>query len=94
MMYMFAAGGTETFVRSFVFQVFFKAIRDNELETVQRLVTFFRNNNAFLNCREQQTGNGPLHVACRAGHYVSETWFVFEILLVTRIGIVSDQTNQ
>ena len=41
------------------------------MEQVERMVTFFKNNNQILNCREPQTGNSPLHWAAKLGHFVS-----------------------
>ena len=53
-------------------KVFIKAARENELETVQRMVVFFKHQPSFINCREPQSGNSALHWTCKLGHYVSE----------------------
>ncbi|KAI0208354.1 hypothetical protein LSAT2_006968 [Lamellibrachia satsuma] len=50
-------------------KVYLRAVKDNELETVKRVVTFFQSNMAFINCQEPHTGNSTLHWACKLGHY-------------------------
>ena len=51
-------------------QVFLKAVRENEVETVERMLVFFRNENQFVNHRETTTLNAPLHTSCKLGYYV------------------------
>ena len=50
---------------------FIKAIKENEVESVKNIVTFFKTNRQFINAKEQNTGNTALHHACRGGCYVS-----------------------
>ncbi|XP_064635397.1 uncharacterized protein LOC135492725 [Lineus longissimus] len=50
-------------------RLFIRAARDNEFESVQKLVVFFRTNASFINCREHPSGNTALHWAARMGHY-------------------------
>ncbi|XP_066933260.1 uncharacterized protein [Clytia hemisphaerica] len=43
----------------------FKAVRDQELETVRNLVSFFDSDPVFLGSKYGDTGNTALHVACK-----------------------------
>ena len=58
-------------------QIFVRAVRENEAETIQRMLAFFKNDTVFVNHRETSSLNAPLHVACKLGFYVSggvECW--------------------
>ena len=52
-------------------QIFVRAVRENEAETIQRMLAFFKNDTVFVNHRETSSLNAPLHVACKLGFYVS-----------------------
>ncbi|XP_070560695.1 uncharacterized protein [Ptychodera flava] len=50
--------------------LYFKAAKMGELDTVQKLVVFFRKKRpSFINAKEKRTGNTALHWAARNGHY-------------------------
>ena len=53
-------------------QIFVRAVRENEAETIQRMLAFFKNDTVFVNHRETSSLNAPLHVACKLGFYVSD----------------------
>ena len=54
--------------------LFFKACKIGELDTVEKLVVFFRDlRPGFINAREKKTLNSPVHMAARNGHFVSCT---------------------
>ena len=55
-------------------RIFMKAAKDDELEIIQKMTVFFKDQPAFINCREPPTGNTPLHWACKLGHYVSTSF--------------------
>ncbi|XP_013397902.1 uncharacterized protein LOC106164510 [Lingula anatina] len=47
----------------------FRAIKENEVDSVKKMVLFFRNTPSFINAREKTTGNTALHIAARFGQY-------------------------
>ncbi|XP_071830490.1 uncharacterized protein [Apostichopus japonicus] len=50
--------------------LFFKAAKVGELDTIQKLVVFFQDKKpGFINAREKKTGNTALHMAARNGHF-------------------------
>nr|XP_006813042.1 PREDICTED: ankyrin-3-like [Saccoglossus kowalevskii] len=52
--------------------LYFKAAKMGELDTVQKLVVFFKSKRpTFINAKEKRTGNTALHWAARNGHYNS-----------------------
>ena len=64
-------------------QIFVRAVRENETETIQRMLAFFKNDTVFVNHRETSSLNAPLHVACKLGFYVSggvECWSCESVL--------------
>ncbi|XP_076450581.1 uncharacterized protein LOC143286742 [Babylonia areolata] len=63
-LYQVFPGSTVTWQRLFI-----KAARDNEFDTVEKMITFFRGHNSFINSREPKTGHTALHWACRNGHF-------------------------
>ena len=52
-------------------RLFIKAARDNEFETVEKMIVFFQSHPAFINSKEPKSANTALHWACRNGHFVS-----------------------
>ncbi|XP_052800681.1 uncharacterized protein LOC128231667 isoform X2 [Mya arenaria] len=63
-LYQVFPGNTSTWQRLFI-----KSARDNEYETVEKMIAFFRDDTSFVNSREPKTGNTALHWACRMGHF-------------------------
>jgi ankyrin repeat protein len=53
-----------------------RAARAGELDTVKKLLLFFKSDEAFVNGRDTETGNTALHIASRHGHME-----VMEVLL-------------
>ncbi|PIK38560.1 hypothetical protein BSL78_24599 [Apostichopus japonicus] len=50
--------------------LFFKAAKVGELDTIQKLVVFFQDKKpGFINAKEKKTGNTALHMAARNGHF-------------------------
>ncbi|XP_077994506.1 uncharacterized protein LOC144448226 [Glandiceps talaboti] len=50
--------------------LYFKAAKMGELDTVQKLVVFFKKKRpSFINAKEKRTGNTALHWGARNGHY-------------------------
>lgn len=45
-----------------------RAAKEGDLNTVQKLVGFFRVQPNFISCKEKKTDNTPLHLAARHGH--------------------------
>jgi len=62
-------------------RLFIKAARDNEFETVEKMIVFFQSHPAFINSKEPKSANTALHWACRNGHFVSYkfTWQFLKI---------------
>lgn len=52
-------------------RLFIKSARDNEFETVEKMIVFFQSHPQFINAKEPKSGNTALHWACRNGHFVS-----------------------
>lgn len=50
-------------------RLFIKAARDNEFETVEKMIVFFQSHPAFINSKEPKSANTALHWACRNGHF-------------------------
>ncbi|CAC5404439.1 unnamed protein product [Mytilus coruscus] len=50
-------------------RLFIKAARDNEYETVEKMIVFFQSHPAFINSKEPKSANTALHWACRNGHF-------------------------
>lgn len=50
---------------------FIKSIKENEVESVKNIITFFKTQKSFINAKETNSGNTALHYACRHGCYVS-----------------------
>lgn len=48
-----------------------KSIKENEVDTVKNMITFFKTQLSFINATESSTGNTALHCACKLGCYVS-----------------------
>ena len=48
-----------------------KSIKENEVDTVKNMITFFKTQPSFINAKETNSGNTALHWACRTGCYVS-----------------------
>ncbi|XP_041366840.1 uncharacterized protein LOC121381572 [Gigantopelta aegis] len=63
-LYQVFPGNTITWNRMFI-----RAAKENEADTIEKLLTFFRGHPKFINSREPKTGNTALHCACRFGHY-------------------------
>ncbi|KAL8614249.1 hypothetical protein ACOMHN_026466 [Nucella lapillus] len=63
-LYQVFPGSTVTWQRLFI-----KAARDNEFDTVEKMITFFRSHSSFINSKEPKTGHTALHWACRSGHF-------------------------
>ncbi|XP_060080381.1 uncharacterized protein LOC132559772 [Ylistrum balloti] len=61
-LYQVFPGNTTTWQRLFI-----KSARENEFETVQKMIVFFQSNPSFINAKEPKTGNTALHWACRNG---------------------------
>ena len=40
------------------------------METVEKMITFFRSSSDFINAKEPKTGHTALHHAARHGHFV------------------------
>ncbi|WAR01827.1 Y381-like protein [Mya arenaria] len=68
-LYQVFPGNTSTWQRLFI-----KSARDNEYETVEKMIAFFRDDTSFVNSREPKTGNTALHWACRMGHFLLIEW--------------------
>ncbi|XP_005093507.2 uncharacterized protein LOC101862335 [Aplysia californica] len=63
-LYQVFPGNTSNWQRMFI-----KAARENEIETVEKMITFFKNNPSFINSKEPKTGHTALHHAARHGHF-------------------------
>lgn len=50
-------------------RLFFKAAKTAELDTMQKLVSFFQSDRTFIDSKELGSGNTALHIACRQGHF-------------------------
>ncbi|XP_028403348.1 uncharacterized protein LOC114526043 isoform X2 [Dendronephthya gigantea] len=50
-------------------RLLFKATKTAEMDTVQKLISFFQADNTFINSKEVGSGNTALHMACRQGHF-------------------------
>lgn len=50
-------------------RLFIKSARDNEFETVEKMIVFFQSHPQFINAKEPKSGNTALHWACRNGHF-------------------------
>ncbi|XP_055998277.1 uncharacterized protein LOC125647533 isoform X2 [Ostrea edulis] len=50
-------------------RLFIKSARDNEFETVEKMIIFFQSHPQFINAKEPKSGNTALHWACRNGHF-------------------------
>ncbi|XP_065056315.1 uncharacterized protein LOC135684610 [Rhopilema esculentum] len=48
-------------------RLLYKAAKNGELESVQKLVAFFEKSHNFVNSRDKKSGNTAMHVACRNG---------------------------
>ncbi|XP_067933694.1 uncharacterized protein [Watersipora subatra] len=46
-----------------------KSIKENEIDTVKNMITFFKTQLSFINAKETNTGNTALHYACKNGCY-------------------------
>ena len=46
-----------------------KAAKDGNLYTIKNLISCFKFQSGFINCRERDSGCTPLHLAARAGHF-------------------------
>ncbi|XP_065918752.1 ankyrin-1-like [Dysidea avara] len=55
-----------------------------DLDTIQKLVVFFKSTPSFINCQDPSTGNTALHIASRCGHLE-----VAEYLLQNNAGVNS-----
>lgn len=51
---------------------FIKAIKENEVDSVKNIITFFKTQPSFINAHEVNSGNTALHWSCKSGGYVSE----------------------
>ena len=51
-------------------RTFIRAARENQMETVDKMITFFRSSTDFINAKEPKTGHTALHHAARHGHFV------------------------
>ncbi|KAK3602636.1 hypothetical protein CHS0354_034226 [Potamilus streckersoni] len=63
-LYQVFPGNTATWQRLFI-----KSARENEYETLEKMIVFFKEHPAFISSRESKTGNTALHWACRLGHF-------------------------
>ncbi|KAK7491465.1 hypothetical protein BaRGS_00017294 [Batillaria attramentaria] len=63
-LYQVFPGSTITWQRLFI-----KSARDNEYDTVEKMIVFFRGHSSFINSKEPKTGHTALHWACRNGHF-------------------------
>ncbi|KAK7098620.1 uncharacterized protein [Littorina saxatilis] len=63
-LYQVFPGSTVTWQRLFI-----KSARENEIDTVEKMITFFRGHSSFINSKEPKTGHTALHWACRNGHF-------------------------
>ena len=70
-----------------------KGAKDNELDTVQNLASFFRTHPSFLNSKEAQTGMSALHWASRLGHIVSVYSIVLYIFVLYCVVLYYDVYN-
>ncbi|GFO50623.1 ankyrin-3 [Plakobranchus ocellatus] len=50
-------------------RTFVRAARENQMETVDKMITFFRSSSDFINAKEPKTGHTALHHAARHGHF-------------------------
>jgi hypothetical protein len=51
-------------------RLMFNAAKTGDLDTVKKLVVFFKRDREFINSKESGSGNTALHFACRNGHLV------------------------
>ncbi|XP_050411091.1 uncharacterized protein LOC126825502 [Patella vulgata] len=63
-LYQVFPGNTTTWQRHFI-----KCARENDYDTVDKMITFFKGQGSFINCREPKSGMTALHWASREGHY-------------------------
>ncbi|KAK3101728.1 hypothetical protein FSP39_005894 [Pinctada imbricata] len=63
-LYQVFPGNTTSWQRLFI-----KSARDNEFETVEKMIVFFQSHPQFINAKEPKSGNTALHWACRNGHF-------------------------
>ncbi|EDV28638.1 uncharacterized protein TRIADDRAFT_51756 [Trichoplax adhaerens] len=49
-------------------RLYHRAAKMGELDTIKKLVIFFKKAESFVNSREKRSGNTALHLACKHGH--------------------------